>query len=125
MLATQFTDPRFDLRDDLMRTGRRPVGSIRERGESSRLIARDPVVDALARDAQTPGHFGHLPAVLHDGQHRLIPLFHDAQLHQHGPPPCPIEVGTRMTRVKDQPKPPSRINRIRCQPSTESVSNVR
>jgi hypothetical protein len=42
------------------------------------LIARDPVVDALTGHAQTPGDLGHLPAVLHDGQHRLIPLLHDA-----------------------------------------------
>ena len=78
MLATELTDQRLDLRDGLVGAGPGSMGTIGERGETAGLVASDPAVDALARDAQSVSHLGDLPAVLHDREHGLIALLHDA-----------------------------------------------
>jgi len=55
--------------------------------ETALLVSGDPRVDALPRHAEAPGDLGDPPSVLHDRQHGLVPLLHDAELHEHGPPP--------------------------------------
>ncbi len=87
--------------------------SVSERGQAALLVAGDPGVDGLAGDAEALGDLDDLPAVLDHCEHRLIPLFHDAELHQHGPPPerdgrC--QASAEAT-VKDQAEPVSRISR--------------
>jgi hypothetical protein len=72
VLPTQLVDPGLDLRRGQMRAGARTVGAVREGGESSRLLAHDPGVDALAPDTEASRDLTHLPAVL--------ALFHDAEL---------------------------------------------
>jgi len=63
------------------------MGVVGERCQPTFLVASDPGVDGLARDAHAASDLDHPPAVLDHREHRLIPLFHDAELHQHGPPP--------------------------------------
>ena len=123
MLPTQLADVRLGLGIDLVGTGARAMRPVGERGEPARLIAYDRRVHALSRHAEACGNLGDLPAVLHHGQNGLVPLLHDRQLHQHGPPPCldrGAEARTRASRtcqasagatVNDQPDPVSRINR--------------
>ncbi len=89
------------------------MGAVDQGREPAVLVAGDPCVDALAGHTEALSHLGHLPAILHHREHRLIPLFHDAQLHQHRPPPrrderCQASAGAT---VKHQPDPVSRINR--------------
>jgi len=69
--------------------------TVRQRGETALLVTRDPVVDALAGHAEPAGDLDDPPSVLHDREHRLVPLFHDAELHQHGPPPPRLGPRTR------------------------------
>jgi len=87
------------------------------------IVAKVQAAVGVTRTLTCPGAAGdlrHLPAVLHDREHRPIPLFHDAELHQHGPPParhgsgqgdgtCQRSAGAT---VKDQPEQASRISRI-------------
>jgi hypothetical protein len=83
VLASQLADLSLDLGRDLMRTRARTVRAIGQSRQTSLLVPRDPGVHALARDAKTSGDLRDLPAVLHDRQHGLVPLLHDAQLHEH------------------------------------------
>jgi hypothetical protein len=64
----------------------------------SRLIARQPGVQRLARHPDLFGDLGHRQAVTNNRQHGLIPLLGHAQL------PHPAS-------VKDQPKQLSSISR--------------
>jgi hypothetical protein len=59
---------------------RAPIGSGRQ---DRRLVAGDPVVEALSCDAQPSGDLGDFPTVLGHRQDRLITQLHDAQLHEH------------------------------------------
>ena len=87
MFTPELADRRLNLGGGLMGAGRWAVRSVGESTETAGLVARDPGVDALTRDPEAPGNLRDLPTILHDRQHRLVPLFHDAELHQHGPPP--------------------------------------
>jgi hypothetical protein len=69
-------------------------------------------MDALAGDPEAFGDLGDLPAVLHDREYGLKPLFHDTQLHQHDP-----------TSSRDEEV--SSISRNRCQGSTGDPSSIR
>ena len=95
VLAADLADHRLELGRDLVRTALRFVGAIGESRQASGLVASDPVVDTLARDAKVRGDLGDLPAVLDHGHDCLITLLHDAQLHQHLAPPYPTTVGIR------------------------------
>src|SRR5919108_5216333 len=94
-------------------------------GEPSLFVAGDPGVDALTRDPQTPRHLHHPPTVLNDRQDRLVSLFHDGKLHEHGPTSSSSSSagprqgdgreadcqGSAEATVKDQPKQVSTISR--------------
>jgi hypothetical protein len=113
MLAAHLADRRLGLARDLVGAGGGPVGAIDQAREATDLVAGDPCVDALTGHPEALSDLGDLPAILHHRQDRLIPLFHDTQLHQHRPPPremrrCQASAGAT---VKDQPEPVSRINR--------------
>ena len=113
MLPPQLADRSLDLRVDLVGAGDGTVGSVGERGKTAALVPDDPGVDALPGDAEALGDLGDLPPVLDHRQHGLVPLLHDAELHQHGPPPerdgrCQASAGAT---VKDQAEPVSRISR--------------
>ncbi len=123
VLASELADLGLCLRSDLVRAGGRAVGPVGQGGQTCLLVAGDPGMHALARDPQALCDLGDLPPVLHDGQDGLVPLLHDRQLHQHGPPPC-LDRGPRQedgedgrcqasagATVKDQPEPVSRISR--------------
>ena len=122
MLAAHLADQRLGLARDLVRAGGGPVGVVGQGGEAAGLVAGDPRVDALAGHAEVPGYLDHLPTVLHHREHGLIPLFHDTQLHQHGPTSSGDEEvssisrshrqGSAGTGVKDQPE--------RCQTSGDA-----
>jgi len=122
MLAPELADHGLQLGGDLVRAGRRTVGTVGQRGQTTTLVAGDPGVDALAGHPEPSGDLDHLPAVLHHREHRLVPLFHDAELHEHGPPPPrpgPRQGEGREGRrqaspgatVNDQPDPTSTISR--------------
>jgi hypothetical protein len=66
-----------------VRTEPRTVGSVGQRGQATLLVAGEPVV---ARHPHPLSHLNHSPAVLHNRQDCLVPPFHDAELHQDGPP---------------------------------------
>ena len=83
VFPSELADQGLGLAGGLVRAGGGSVGTVGERREAALLVAGDPGVDALARDAEAPGHLGDLPAVLHDREHRLVPLLHEAELHQH------------------------------------------
>jgi hypothetical protein len=107
MLAAKLADERLELRGDLMPAGGGSMRAVRQRKKAAVFVAGDPVVDALAGDAETPSDLADLPAVLHHGHHCLIALFHDAELHQHlAPPPRPTS--------------PSEPGDERCQTSPET-----
>jgi hypothetical protein len=113
VLPSELTDQRLHLRSDLVRTRGRPVGTVGEGCQPACLVAGDPGVDGLPRHSETIGDLDNLPAILDHRQHRLVPLLHDAELHQHGPPPerdgrC--QASAEAT-VNDQPEPVSRISR--------------
>jgi hypothetical protein len=57
------------------------MGAIGQRRQSTLLVAHDPLVRRLARNAKPVGDLGDLPADLDDGHDRLIALLHDAELH--------------------------------------------
>jgi hypothetical protein len=57
------------------------MGAIGQRRQSTLLVAHDPLVHRLARNAEPVGDLGDLPADLDDGHDRLIALLHDAELH--------------------------------------------
>jgi hypothetical protein len=102
----------------LLGAAARTVRAVRKHGEPSLLVAGDPGMNALARHAQAPGDLAHLLAVLHDGEYRLIPLLHDAELHQHGGPTPSRQIEARMTcqgsagvTVKGQPNQVGTISR--------------
>jgi hypothetical protein len=109
VLPAQLADQCFDLGIDLVRARGRAVGVVGQRGQSALLVARDPGVDGLARDAHAPGELDHPPAVLHHREHRLIPLFHDAELHQHGPPPETRRAASSITRSHRQGSAEARV----------------
>ena len=115
MLPTEFADLCLDLGGDLVRTGLRTMRSVGKRWQAALLVAGDPCVHRLAGDAKPLGDLGGLPSVLHDRQDGLVPLLHDRQFHQHGPPPdrdgrC--QASAEAT-VKDQPNTVSSISRTR------------
>ena len=87
VLPSELADLRLDLGRDLVRAGLWPMRSVGQSSQTSLLVADDPGVDRLPGDAQALGDLGDLPAVLGYRQHRLVPLLHDRQLHQHRPTP--------------------------------------
>jgi hypothetical protein len=104
------------------------VGAVGQGCEPASLVAGDPGVDALAGHAEALRDLCHLPAVLDQRQDGLIALLHDAQLHQHRPPPsldgrCQASAGAT---VNDHPEPPSRITRssVKRQVTPEWISTV-
>jgi hypothetical protein len=123
MLPPELADRRLDLSGDLMRTAVGTSRSIGERDEAALLVAGDPVVDRLARHPEALGDLDHLPAILHDRENGLVPLLHDAELHQHRPTSLPRTGAGRadgpMDRcqasagatVKDQPELVSNMSR--------------
>jgi len=58
---------------------------IRQRGETTRLVAMHPRVDGLAAHRVTLRHLHHGQAVTHDLEHRRVSLFDHAELHEHDP----------------------------------------
>ncbi len=103
--------PDLGRRIHLMRAPRRSVGPVREPAEPLGLIPAEPPVHRLARHAEAIRHLDHRNTVTDHREHCLIPLFHDAQLHQHArecvadqaEPASPI----RRSRVTRQPEPRS------------------
>jgi hypothetical protein len=111
MLPSELTDQRLHLRSDLVRAGIGAMGVVGQGGQAALFVSGDPGVDALPGHAEPGGNLGDLPPV--HGQDCLIALLHDAELHQHGPPPardgrCQASAGAT---VKDQPEPVSTISR--------------
>jgi len=81
MLPPELADQGFELGEDLVRARGGTVGTVGEGDQTVSLVAGDPVVDALTEHAGPPSDFHDLPAVLQHREHRLVPLFHDAELH--------------------------------------------
>jgi hypothetical protein len=79
----------LELGRDLMGARGWSVGAVGESGQAAGFVAGDPVVDALTCDTEPIRDLGDFPAILDNGHDCLIPLFHDAQLHQHFSPPGP------------------------------------
>jgi hypothetical protein len=120
--TTGFEHPDLDGRIHLMRTTGWSMGAIGEPAEPLILIPPQPPVHRLARDSEAPRDLHHRNAITDHREHRLIPLFHDTQLHQHArecvadqaEPASPI----RRSRVTHQAKP--------CHPSGEAdMSRIR
>jgi hypothetical protein len=89
-------DPRLNLRGDLMRARqrpRRPIGQIRQATISG--IPTQPLMHRLPRHPEPARHHRHRRTVKHL-PHRLIPLLHHGQLHQHRrlPSPRPTSITT-------------------------------
>jgi hypothetical protein len=82
--SPQLADERLHLGGDLMGTRRRTMGPIRKGSQAACFVPGDPAVHALAGDAEAPSDLDDSPTILDHGEHRLVPLFHDAELHQHG-----------------------------------------
>jgi hypothetical protein len=107
--TTALEHPHLDRGIHLVGTPRRPVRSVRKAREAVGLIPPEPAVDRLARDAEAPCNLHDRDPVADHREHRLIPLLHDTQLHQHArecvadqaEPASPI----RRSRVTHQPKP--------------------
>ena len=96
-------------RGHLMRTPGRAMGSICQTGQPLILVAPQPSMHRLTRDAEATRHLDHRHTIADHRQHRLIPLLHDTQLHQHArecvtdqaEPASPV----RRSRVTHQPEP--------------------
>ncbi len=80
---TRLQDPHLHGRIHLMGTPRRAVGSVCEPTEALVLIPPEPAMDRLAGHVEAPRHLHHRDPVADHREHRLIPLLHDTQLHQH------------------------------------------
>ena len=100
--------PHLDRRVHLMRAPRRPMRPIRQPREPLTLIPAQPPMDCLTRHVEPASNLDHGNTVPDHRQHRLIPLLHHTQLHQHArsvtdqaEPPSTI----RRNRVTQQPKP--------------------
>src|SRR5207249_5896517 len=118
VLPAELADRGLHLSPRLVGAGAGPVGPVRQGAQTSGLVPGDPGVDGLPGDPEAPGHLDDLPPLLDHRQYRLVPLFHDTQLHQHGPPPrlgtgkemgmCQASAGAT---VKDQAESVSGISR--------------
>src|SRR2546428_10595174 len=86
MFTPQLADRRLHFGWGLMGARRRPVRSGGEGWETSLLVARDPRLDALPRDAEALAHRRDHPAIRHDGQDHLPPAVQHAEFNLHGTP---------------------------------------
>ncbi len=80
----QLQDPRFGAWGHLVWAGvglRTPVS---QAGQALFGIAPQPGVHGLAAYPIAAGDVSDARPTVEDLQHRLIPLFHEPQLHQHG-----------------------------------------
>ena len=94
MLPAHLHDPRLDLRVHLMRTRQRPRAAIGQPAQPVGRVPPQPLVHRLARHPITAGHIGDRRPVVEHLQHRLIALFHQAQLHEHRRPPPDLRART-------------------------------
>ena len=98
--ATGLGDPHLDGRIHLVRAPGRAVGSIREPSQTLRLIPTEPPMHRLTRHVEPTRDLHDRDPIADHREHRLIPLFHDTQLHQHA-----------RECVADQAEPASPIRR--------------
>src|SRR5712691_4346090 len=76
-------DEDLHRRVHLMRAPRWTMGPIDEARQTLILIPPQPTVDRLARHAEAACDLDYRDTVADHREHRLIPLLHDTQLHQH------------------------------------------
>lgn len=93
MGPAQLHDPRLHRRRRLMRTPPRPRGPVRQPGRAPRRVSPQPVVHRLTGHAATASHIHRRGPVQHL-THRLVPLLHQPQLHEHGRPPPGLQART-------------------------------
>src|SRR3954453_21464867 len=84
MLTAELTQLRLDLRGHLMRTTRRSMRPVRQRGDPTGLIAPHPRMHTLTRHAEPDRDLRHRLPVTQDGHHCLVSLFHHVARNEHG-----------------------------------------
>jgi hypothetical protein len=100
--------PHLDHRGHLMRAPRRSVGPVGQTREPLILVAAQPPMHRLAGHAEAARHLHDWDPIADHREHRLIPLFHHTQLHQHA-----------RECVADQAEPASPISRSHVTPQPE------
>lgn len=89
MIRAQLHQQRLDLRTQLPRMPMRAVRAVRQPGQPTLAIPGQPRVHSLAGHPLPAGDPGHLCPAEHL-HHRVIPLLHNTQLHEHQPGPFPL-----------------------------------